>query len=36
MKDLDKVNIIITSEDNPSGFSSLNKLDVKGFTFSND
>ena len=33
MKDLDKVNIIITSEDNPSGFSSLNKLDVKVLHF---
>ena len=33
MKDLNKVNIIITSEDNPSGFSSLNKLDVKVLHF---
>ena len=33
MKDLDKVNIIITSEDNPSGFSSLNKLDLKVLHF---
>ena len=33
MKDLNKVNIIITSEDNPSGFSSLKKIDVKVLHF---
>ena len=33
MEKLDKVNIIITSEDNPSGFSTLNKLDVKVLHF---
>ena len=29
MKNLDKVNIIITGEDKPNGFASLNKLDAK-------